>query len=51
VTQPEVEKFQGIVREHLGRISRTSLQTWIAEKNTGNGEDFDLFMGSTITLT
>ncbi len=51
VTEWEVTKFKGILSEQLGRMARTSLQTWLDENNKSDGENFSLLMGDAVSLT
>ena len=51
VTESEVEKYRGIMREQLSRVSRTKLQSWIDESNIKGNEDYALLMGETISFS
>jgi hypothetical protein len=51
ITAAELKKWEGTLREQLGRIARTSLQDWLDSENTSKGEDFAILSGDSISLT
>ena len=51
LTEPEITRSKSLLREQLGRIARTDLQSWLDTENKNNGEDYSLLMGEAITLS
>lgn len=51
VTQPEIDKFQWLMKEQLHRVARNSLQETLNEKKQTSGDDYSLFSGEGVSFT
>ena len=51
VTEAEVSKFTGILREQLYRTARSSLQIRLDDENQKNRENYTLLMGDAVTFS
>jgi hypothetical protein len=51
VTEPEVKKFEWILREQLSRSARAKLQEWLDEQNKNSGESFTLLSWDSVSFT
>jgi hypothetical protein len=50
VAEPEVKKFEGIVREQLYNKARERIQQYLDENKKSSGEDYALLMGDGVTF-
>ncbi len=51
VTDAEVSKFTGIIKEQLYRTARSTLQVRLDDENKKNGENYTLLMGDMVTYS
>ncbi len=51
VTDTEVAKFTGIIKEQLYRTARSTLQVRLDDENKKNGENYTLLMGDAVSFS
>ncbi len=51
VTEDEVKKFTGLLKEQLHRVARNTLQKNLDDKKQASGDDYALFSGDGVSFT
>ncbi|MBC7498852.1 hypothetical protein H7170_04385 [Candidatus Gracilibacteria bacterium] len=51
VTEAEVTKFTGLLKEQLHRVARNTLQKNLDDKKVSSGDDYALFSGDAVAFT
>jgi hypothetical protein len=51
VSEDEVKKFTGLLKEQLHRVARNNLQKELDEKKQSTGDDYALFAGDGVSFT